>query len=154
MEFGAPQGALIPVLQDLLYPTRPGELVALEYTDPEGAEGVSSRILMSASRPDVPLAAAAKTDSKERMTAPLFGIILAPQAGKSLFTTYLIKKVVRGSIADETGLSENDPLSIRGFRVLEDHGYVLLDIDVKKRRMGYLETSMELLAPLESPDTL
>jgi hypothetical protein len=93
-------------------------------------------------------------DSRERMTAPLFGIILTPQGGKSLFTTYLIKKVVRGSIADETGLSENDPLSIRGFRVLEEPGYAVLDIDVKKRRMGYLETSMELMAPLESPDTL
>jgi S1-C subfamily serine protease len=149
----APQGALIPLLQDLLYPARPGELAALEYTDPESNEEVR-RILMTVSRPDVPLAEAAKTDSRERMTAPLFGIILTPQGGKSLFTTYLIKKVIRGSIADETGLSENDPLSIRGFRILEEPGYVLLDIDVKKRRMGYLETSMELLAPLESPDTL
>jgi S1-C subfamily serine protease len=149
----APQGALIPVLQDLLYPTRPGELVTLEYTDPDSGREVS-RTLMSVARPDVPLAEAAKTDSRERMTAPLFGIILTPQAGKSVFATYLIKKVIRGSIADETGLSENDPLSIRGWKVLEDPGYVVLDINVKKRRMGYLETSIELLAPLESPDTL
>jgi hypothetical protein len=149
----APQGALIPLLQDILYPTRPGELVALEYTDPDSGREVR-RTLMSVARPDVPLAEAAKTDSRERMTAPLFGIILTPQTGKSLFATYLIKKVVRGSIADETGLSENDPLSIRGWRIMEDPGYAVLDIDVKKRRMGYLETSMELLAPLESPDTL
>jgi hypothetical protein len=37
---------------------------------------------------------------------------------------------------------------------LEKDGYALMDIDVKKRRMGYLETSMRLPAWLDSPDTL
>jgi hypothetical protein len=62
--------------------------------------------------------------------------------------------VVRGSIADEAGLSEQDPISIRGFQVLENDGYALMDITVKKRSMGYLETTMRLPAALDSPDTL
>jgi hypothetical protein len=36
----------------------------------------------------------------------------------------------------------------------EKDGYALLSINVKKRRMGYLETSMRLPALLDSPDTL
>ena len=65
-----------------------------------------------------------------------------------------MKRVVRGSIADEAGLSEQDPVSIRGLRIFEDDGYALLEINVKKRRLGYLETSMQLPAILASPDTL
>ena len=145
---GAPQGALIPALQDLLYPSRPGELVALATSDGK------RRIMMSVPRPDLPLAEAAKKDSRERMAAPLFGIILAPQVGRTFPSSYLIKQVVRGSPADGAGLSEQDPISIRGFKVEEKDGYALMDINVKKRRMGYLETTMRLPALLDSPDTL
>jgi S1-C subfamily serine protease len=149
----ASQGLLIPALQDLIYPTRPGELVALETT--MGKDGEVSRwVLMTVPRPDVPLADAAKIDSRERMAAPLFGLILAPTIGKTFSPSYLVKKVVRGSIADEAGLSEQDPVSIRGFRVEEKDGYALMEINVKKRRMGYMETTMQLPAALDSPDTL
>ena len=149
----AAQGALIPALQDKLFPLLPGELVSLEVTEPDGSTE-STYILRLVPRPAIPMADAAQKDTKERMTAPLFGLVLAPQAGTSFFSTYLVKKVVRGSIADEAGLSESDPVSIRGFRVFEKDGYALLDIDVKKRRMGYLETTMQLPALLDTPDTL
>jgi C-terminal processing protease CtpA/Prc len=142
------QGALIPALQDVLFPGKPGELVALETSD-----GVK-RVMMTAARPDLPLAVAAKVDTRERLTAPLFGLLLAPSMGGAFSSSYLVKKVVRGSIADEAGLSEQDPISIRGFKLEEKKGYALLDINVKKRRMGYLETTMRLPAMLDSPDTL
>lgn len=144
----AVQGALIPALQDILFPVRPGELVALETSDG------NRRVLMSVPRPDMPLAEAAKKDSRERLAAPLFGLILSPSGGRSLSSPYLVKRVVRGSIADEAGLSAQDPVSIRGFQVFEKDGYAFLDIYVKKRRMGYLETPMRLPALLASPDTL
>ena len=144
----AAQGTLITALQDQLFGSRPGELVALETSD-----GVQ-RFLMTAPRPDLPLAAAAKIDTRERMAAPLFGLILSPTMGNIFSSAYTVKKVVRGSIADEAGLSEHDPISIRGFRLEEKDGYALMDISVKKRRMGYLETSMRLPALLNSPDTL
>ncbi|MDR2363792.1 MAG: S1C family serine protease [Spirochaetaceae bacterium] len=147
-EINAPQGGLIPALQDLLFPNRPGELVSIETSD-----GIR-RVIMSEARPEIPLARAARVDSRERMAAPLFGIILAPTAGNIFSAAYVIKRVVRGSIADEAGLSEQDPVSIRAFRVEEKEGYALLDIHVKKRRLGYLETSMRLPAVLDIPDTL
>jgi S1-C subfamily serine protease len=151
-EIKVSQGALIPALQDCLFPLSAGELVTLETADSSGV--VTRRILRTNPRPNVPLAEAAKRDSRERIAAPLFGLVLAPAAGNSFFSTYLVKKVIRGSVADEAGLSENDPVTIRGFQLLEDDGYALLEIDVKKRRAGYLETSMQLPALLDSPDTL
>jgi S1-C subfamily serine protease len=149
----AAQGALIPALQDKLFPLSPGELVTLELMNQDGA-AVRKHILRLAPRPGVPMVDAAQKDSRERMAAPLFGLVLAPQAGNSIFATYLVKKVVRGSIADEAGLSESDPVSIRGFKIFEKEGFALLDIDVKKRRMGYIEASMQLPALLDTPDTL
>jgi hypothetical protein len=144
----ASQGMLIPTLQNILYSTRPGELVALETTD-----GVR-RVIRSVTRPDVPLVEAAKQDSRERMAAPLFGLILTPSVGNSVSSAYLVQKVIRGSIADEAGLSVLDPISIRSFHIYEDDGYALMGINVKKRRMAYIETAMQLPAVLDSPDTL
>jgi S1-C subfamily serine protease len=146
-KISAAQGALIPALQDTIFSSRPGELVALETSDGR------RHIMATAARPDLPLAEAAKKDSRERMAAPLFGLILAPTVDKTFSSSYMVKRVVRGSIADEAGLSEQDPVSIRGLRILEKDGYALLEINVKKRLMGYLETAMQLPALLDSPDT-
>jgi S1-C subfamily serine protease len=152
-QISAPQGLLIPALQDLLFQVRPGELVALETAAGKDAPAVR-HVLLAVSRPDFPLAEAVKLDSRERMAAPLFGLVLAPTVGKAFSASYLVKKVIRGSIADDVGLSELDPVSIRGFRVEEKAGYVLMEIDVKKRQAGYMETTMQLPALLDSPDTL
>jgi S1-C subfamily serine protease len=151
-EIHASQGALIPAWQDILFPLHPGELVSLELTDPDGK--IRRHVLRTAARPSLPLAEAAKKDSKERMAAALYGLVLGSQQSRIYGVNYLVKKVVRGSAADTAGLSENDPVTIRGFRLFENDGYALLEIIVKKRRMGYLETSMQLPALLDSPNTL
>jgi hypothetical protein len=66
----------------------------------------------------------------------------------------MVRKVVRGSIADEAGISEQDSVTIKRLRIMEDDVIALMEIAVKKRRMGYLETTMQLPAWLDSPDTL
>jgi C-terminal processing protease CtpA/Prc len=152
----AAQGSLIPTLQDRFFPNRPGELVLLELSNPDTGN-TTKRIIMTASRPDMPLADAATKDSKERMAAPLFGMILSPVVGNTFSSSsFIIKKVIRGSIAYEAGLSEQDPVSIKNFQIINDESisYALMDISVKKRRMGYLETAMRLPALLDSTDTL
>ncbi|MHB9294602.1 hypothetical protein PilKf_00326 [Pillotina sp. SPG140] len=141
-------GTFIPTLQELLFPLKAGELVTLELSDGK------TRILQTVSRPSVPLAEAAKRDSRERIAAPLFGLILSPVSSNQFSKSYFISQVVRGSIADEAGLSAQDPITIRNFKVLEKEGYALLDISVKKRRTGYIEMNMQLPAALNSPDTL
>jgi hypothetical protein len=147
-KFRAGGGTLIPALQDELFPRRVGELIEVKTTD--GA----LRIIRLESRPQVPLADAAKMDTKERMAAPLFGIVLESAVGGAKMSQYLIKNIVRGSVGDEAGLSPADPISILKLRVEEKDGYALLDIYVKKRLAGYLETTMRLPALLDSPDTL
>jgi hypothetical protein len=147
-----PHSLLIPALQDAIFQFRPGEMVALETLEPDGE--VKRRMVMTVPRPELPLIDAARLDSRERLAAPLFGMILSPGQGKSSASSYLVKKIVRGSIADEASVSDHDPISIRAFRILEKEGYALMEINIKKRSMGYLETTMQLPARLDSPDTL
>jgi transcriptional regulator with XRE-family HTH domain len=149
----AAQGSLIPAFQDRFFPNKPGELVVLELSNGETNNTVK-RIIMTASRPEMPLAEAAVKDTTERMAAPLFGMILSPAGSTGFASSFLIKKVIRGSIADEAGLSEQDPVSIKNLYIEKEAGIALMDISVKKRRMGYIEMSMRLPAMLDSPNTL
>jgi S1-C subfamily serine protease len=151
-EITAPQSLLIPALQDAIFHSRPGELVALETRESDGQ--VRRRVVMTAPRPELPLREAARVDSRERLVAPLFGLILSPIQGRTRSSTYQVRKIVRGSIADEAGISDQDPVYIRALRILEKEGYALMEIDVKKRSMGFMETTMQLPASLDSPDTL
>jgi S1-C subfamily serine protease len=144
----AAQGSLIPVMQNMLFSRRPGELVDLETSDGK------KYVLRMAVRPKMPLAEAAKIDTKERMTAPLFGIILTPAPAGQFTPTYYIKEVIRGSIADQAGLSANDPVQIAGMVTNQKDGYVVLQIRVKKRALGYMESMMALPAALDEPDKL
>jgi S1-C subfamily serine protease len=148
----APQSMLIPAMQDAIFQSRPGELVALETQDSNG--GLKKYLVMTVPRPEFPLVDAAKLDSRERLAAPLFGLILSPSQGKSRSASYMVKKIIRGSIADEASISDQDPVYIRGLRIYEKEGIALMEIDIKKRSMGYLETTMQLPARLDSPDTL
>jgi S1-C subfamily serine protease len=149
----APNGGIIPALQNMLLTCGPGELVVLETVDKDSEE-VKKKIMMTVPRPDLPLLDAARIDKRERIAAPLFGMILTPLQNNIFSSSFRVNRVVRGSIADEVGISEDDPVSISRLRILEDDGYALMDITVKKRRMGYLETSMQLPVWLDSPDTL
>lgn len=144
---GVPATA-VSQLQDILLLRRPGELVRLT-----GSGGLDYT-LMTVERPKRPLEDAAKVDTRERVAAPLFGLFLSPAGGGFFSPTYTVKRVLRGSIADEAGLSENDPVSIKGFKVDSKLGAAFIDLFVKKRRMGYLESTIRLPAALDSPDTL
>jgi hypothetical protein len=113
--------------------------------------------MMSEARPAIPLLEAIESDSRERIAAPLFGLVLAPSGGATIFSraqSFLVKRVIRGSIADEAGLSENDPVTVRGFQLMEEENIAVMNINVKKRKMGYLEASLQLPSYIDTPDTL
>jgi S1-C subfamily serine protease len=149
----APEGGIIPALQNTIFMCGPGELVVLETID-KNTDEIKKNIIMTVTRPDLPLLDAAKIDKRERIAAPLFGMVLTPLQNSVFSTSFRVDRVVRGSIADEAGISEDDPISISRLRLLENEGYAVLEISVKKRRMGYLETSLQLPVWLDSPDTL
>jgi len=151
-EITSAQGGLISAMQNEIFPCGPGELVALVTVNGEGE--TRKLVMMTVPRPDLPLLDAARIDRRERIAAPLFGMILTPLPSNIFTSNFRVNRVVRGSISDSAGISEDDPITINRLRIFENDGYALMDVTVKKRRMGYLETNMQLPAWLDSPDTL
>ncbi len=111
-------------------------------------------VLALSARPFSPLELALKRDSRDNLFYPLFGLKIERAGGFLWSTNYVIKEVLQGSVADETGLSENDPLSIQGWKVDEENRFALLRLFVKRKKSGFLESAIQLAAYLESDSFL
>ncbi len=64
---------------------------------------------------------------------------------------YLVAAIVRGSIADESGFSEQDLVEIRQVNMDNNTGAVSVQLYTKKRKSGYLDSYIGLSASLDSP---
>ncbi|WP_461248433.1 S1C family serine protease, partial [Treponema sp. R6D11] len=125
----AAEGGLIPALQGAVFMCGPGELIALEIFDKK-TEETKKKIIMTVPRPELPLLDAAKIDKKDRIVAPLFGMVLTPLQSSVFSSSFRVNRVVRGSIADEVGISEDDPVSISRLRLMEDESIAVMEITV------------------------
>lgn len=136
-------GDIQSVLLDLDYPV----LVSLQWK----REGQTVQGAVSlAERPFSPIAESLKKDLRENVLLPLFGMKIERTGNFLWRADYSVRRVLPGSIADETGLSEDDPLSIQGWEVDTENRYAILRIHVKKRKSGFLESIVQLAAYLET----
>jgi serine protease Do len=140
----------IPAAQAMLLKRESGGLALVKVAG-EGGERVALRYL--AERPFSPLESAVRLDRKDRLFPALFGMSLTPLPG-SLFesSNYSVAKIWPGSVADEAGLSENDPISLRRFYVDREQRAAFIQIYVKKRKAGFLESIIQVPASLDIPD--
>jgi S1-C subfamily serine protease len=116
-----------------------------------GEERVVLRYL--AERPFLPLESAVRMDRKDRLFPALFGMSLTPLPGNIFESSnFSVAKVWLGSIADEAGLSENDPISLKRFWVDNEQQAAFIQIYVKKRKAGFLESIIQIPAGLETSD--
>ena len=136
-------GPIQAAVLDLTFPC----LVTLRWIrDGVEMEGV----LALSKRPYSPIDVALERDTRDNVLFPLFGIQIE-KTGKYLFqSTYIIKQVLQGSIADDTGLTANDPLRVQGWKIDEENRYAVLQLFVKKRKSGFLESVIQLAAYLET----
>ena len=80
---------------------------------------------------------------------PVFGMELVPVSSASA-GKFVVKSVIKGSIADESGFSDGDPVEIISAEPVEDDSYLYIEIYAKKRRKGYLDVTLGIAAPLDS----
>ena len=125
----------------------PETLVKVKWTRDAAAK---SGLVSLNTRPEIPLKTAIEYDRPEELFAAAFGMQVEKIQDNILGTRYLVKKVYRGSIADETGLSVNDPFSLQQWKYLEEQNVVLAQIRIKKRKAGFLETGVQLGAYVET----
>jgi S1-C subfamily serine protease len=101
-------------------------------------------------RPDQPIEVALKRDTRDNVVYPLFGMQLE-NVGSFLWKgDYIVKRVTRGSIADESGISQDDPLTVQDWIVDTDKGYAAMQVVIKKKRAGFVESAIQIAAYLET----
>lgn len=140
----------IAAAQALLLGYRPGSLAMVSLSK-AGAEAEVLRCLEE--RPFAPLDSATRLDRKDRLFPALYGMSVTPLPG-SLFESanFSVAKVWPGSIADEAGLSENDPITLKRFYVDQASRAAFIQIYVKKRKAGFLESIIQIPASLDTPN--
>lgn len=103
-----------------------------------------------ANRPKQPGNLVYDSDIISNSFLPIFGMKLI-KITEGFSKKYTIENIIRGSIADETGFSETDPVTIQTIKFDNDKSVIYVDLYAKSRRKGYLEVAMSLAAPLDNP---
>jgi len=107
-------------------------------------------ILCLGKRPERPIEVALQRDTRDNVLYPLFGMKLQKIGSFFWSNDYIVTRVTRGSVADESGLSENDPLSIQDWKVDSDKGFAALLLVIKKRKAGFIESAVQIATELET----
>ena len=63
---------------------------------------------------------------------------------------YAVKSVIKGSVADESGFADGDPVEIISAESVEGNSYLYVEVYAKKRRKGYLDVTLGFAVPLDS----
>jgi serine protease Do len=109
-----------------------------------------SALLCLSKRPDQPIQVALQRDARDNVLYPLFGMQLKSVGSFFWKNDYLVTRVTKGSVADESGISENDPLTIQDWQVDTEKGYAALQVVIKKQTAGFIESAIQIAAYLET----
>lgn len=133
-------------MQNALLDRQSGSLVSLTW-EKDGHK--SSGLISLGTRPYVPLDIALQRDTRQNLFGPLFGMQVELTGSFLWQNSYRITKVYPGSIADETGLSVGDPITIKGWQIDKERGVALLQFTVQRRKEGFLESEVQIGAYLK-----
>ncbi len=129
----------------------PHRLVKVVY-ERDGKE--EETFIALGSRPNRAFDIAIKRDSMKNVILPLFGMDLESTGNYMFKEGYSVKKIYEGSAAAETGISVNDPLTIKAWKYDFKKRYALLTIFIKKRKAGFMESGVQLITSLDSNNLL
>ena len=136
-------------LQNLIIREQSGTIVRITGTDdPDGTGELRDWFVMLDERPEKPGKLAFDRDVSYRALLPLFGMQLDPIGTKD---RYSVVSLVRGSIADESGFSEQDSVELRKIDFNDEYDLVSVQFMTKRRKSGYLDAFIGLTASLDSP---
>ena len=135
-------------LQDILIGYGTDKIATVTVFDLKTGEEEEKLVFLE-SRPERPGDVILSSVKEYSAFYPLFGMEITPTSS-DFKKEFLITRVVKGSVADNAGFSENDPIKIVKTKVIEDGQYFYAEVFGKKRKNGYLEATMALTAPMDS----
>ena len=125
---------------------RPHSIIELEVKKSDGNK--KTLYVYADVRRDDPMLQIFRNETVENAFYPLFGLKL--KRSSSVYKSkFIVESVLKGSVADESGFSENDPIQIFKTFVQEDK-YILSEVYSKKKMNGYLDAAMVLATLLDS----
>jgi S1-C subfamily serine protease len=145
-EIGGVPVETIAAAQDILLSRFPESLVTVTWIRDGGS---MDALINLEERPFSPVEEALDKDLKHRLFPVLFGMRVKKSGSTFFQEDYVITDIYPGSPADETGLSADDPFTLRNWVVDEDQRAALLQIFIRKRKAGFLEAGIQLASYLE-----
>jgi hypothetical protein len=70
----------------------------------------------------------------------------------TLFARSFGSSSAKGSIADQSGFSPQDPVDVLKIQVTKEKDALFAEVYTKKRKNGYFDVSISIGAPLDSPN--
>ena len=148
VEFDGQKIRTLEDMQDALMRLAAKSIVRIKYR--RGEDEFHATEIYLGARPENPGYNIYKGDIIAKSFAPIFGMRLI-SVSSSNSRRYSVESVIKGSVADESGFSENDPIEIRSIRLSDDNSAMYAEIYAKNRKKGYLDGMMAIVAPLDSP---
>ena len=134
-------------MQNIMLYYLPDTLLTFKYIDSQGQ--IQKCRIRTTARPENPCEVIFDTESVQKAMYPIFGMELTSVSENNKH--FMITSIIPGSAADENGFSVNDPVQINTAKVLKENNAVYAEIYTKKRKNGYLDIALAMLAPLDSP---
>jgi len=134
-------------VQEYLLSRAPGTLIAVAWRRMgERSDGIAALGV----RPRIPLKTALAKDARENLIAPLFGLNIQRISGYSLNKKYRITSVLPGSVADEAGFNAGDSFLLRRWIHDEDNDIVAIQMILRGRKAGFLESAIQIATYLNT----
>lgn len=137
----------IESIQDILRDYVPGTIVRAAV---ERGGGREDKLLYLDSRPKSPGYEIYKSDLLNNSLVPLVGMQLVSSSTLSK-RTYTITNILSGSVADESGFSENDPVVVSNVKFNGEKSVAYIEISTKRQKKGYLDLQVGLPVMLDGP---
>ena len=137
--------------QEAVMKKRPGTLLKLGV---ERGEEDLDILLTVDDRDDVPMRNALRIDSNKNLMPPFFGMSVELGEGSFFDQDYRITRIYQGMAADELGLSVNDPFTLVNWQVLPEQQAIVAGLRIKKRKAGFLTSSIQMGNVLDISNTL
>lgn len=134
--------------QFLMMAYQPGMIVNC-VCKTETGETKNLKLYLS-NRPKTPVVDIYNSDFISGSFIPIFGMELVNSSTLSK-KSYKIKKIIKGSVADEMSFSEDDAVSVRDVKFDKENEVMYVQIYTQRKKKGLLDITMILRSPLDSP---
>ncbi len=123
-------------------------IVFIKTEDKDGI--ISSHLAYLETRPKNPGKDVYDHDSPSNVLVPFLGMDLVPGSTQNK-KQYVIKRIIKGSTADEAGFSIDDPVQVIKVDIDKALTAATVQIFAKKKKNGFVDIALGFTVPLDSP---